>query len=252
MPVVLQELVFACAQSLQTICNPVDCYLPGSSVHGIFQARMLEWAIEPSSRGSSDPGIEPRSAALQADSLPLSHWGSPSFNSITQKKKSITPQGVFFLHQFSVLQPICLDCLVEISTLKPEKLNLWSVTSVELQDFHSWRMDLPSIYFCKPDTWESSLMPSFPLHIHSINWGIWILLLNYLESLHFWLSSLYWAGWKVCLGFSIRTVWIIISYWCWGPHSCNFSILAHFLHNLRRLKYNVHVEKCLKFKYIAQ
>ena len=31
------------AQSCPTICDPVDCSLPGSSIHGIFQARVLEW-----------------------------------------------------------------------------------------------------------------------------------------------------------------------------------------------------------------
>ena len=39
----------------------MDFSLPGSSVHGIFQARMLEWIALPSSRGSSWPGIEPNS-----------------------------------------------------------------------------------------------------------------------------------------------------------------------------------------------
>ena len=40
-------------QSCLTLCNPVDCSLPGSSVHGILQARILEWVAMPSSRGSS-------------------------------------------------------------------------------------------------------------------------------------------------------------------------------------------------------
>ena len=40
---------------LTTLCHPVDCSLPGSSGHGILQARMLEWAAVPSSRGSSRP-----------------------------------------------------------------------------------------------------------------------------------------------------------------------------------------------------
>ena len=31
------------AQLGQTLCNPMDCSLPGSSIHGIFQARVLEW-----------------------------------------------------------------------------------------------------------------------------------------------------------------------------------------------------------------
>ena len=36
-----------------TICNPMDCSLPGSSVHGILQARILEWVAMPFSRGAS-------------------------------------------------------------------------------------------------------------------------------------------------------------------------------------------------------
>ena len=36
-------------------CNPIDCTLPGSSVHGILQARILEWVAMPPSRGSSRP-----------------------------------------------------------------------------------------------------------------------------------------------------------------------------------------------------
>ena len=41
------------AQSCPTLCDPMDCSLPGSSVHGIFQARVLEWVAYPFSRGSS-------------------------------------------------------------------------------------------------------------------------------------------------------------------------------------------------------
>ena len=43
------------AQSCLTLCNPMDCSLPGSSVHGIFQARILEWVAISFSRGSSRP-----------------------------------------------------------------------------------------------------------------------------------------------------------------------------------------------------
>ena len=38
-----------------TFCNPMDCGLPGSSVHGILQARILEWVAVPFSRGSFKP-----------------------------------------------------------------------------------------------------------------------------------------------------------------------------------------------------
>ena len=47
-----------CAKSLQlcpTLCDLVDCSPPGSSVHRILQARILEWVAMPSSRGSSQP-----------------------------------------------------------------------------------------------------------------------------------------------------------------------------------------------------
>ena len=47
------------------------------TVHGILQARILEWVAVPFSRGSSDPGIELGSPALQADSLPMELSGKP-------------------------------------------------------------------------------------------------------------------------------------------------------------------------------
>ena len=42
-------------QSCLTLCNPMDCSPPGSSVHGILQAGILEWVAIPFSRGSSQP-----------------------------------------------------------------------------------------------------------------------------------------------------------------------------------------------------
>jgi len=49
--------VHACSviKSCPTFCDPMDCSLPGSSVHGIFQARTLEWVAISSTRGSSQP-----------------------------------------------------------------------------------------------------------------------------------------------------------------------------------------------------
>ena len=43
------------AQSCPTLCDPIDCSLPGSSLHGILQARVLEWVAISFSRGSSQP-----------------------------------------------------------------------------------------------------------------------------------------------------------------------------------------------------
>ena len=52
LPIFLQ--VFAkLLQSCPTLCDPMDCSPPGSSAHGVIQARILEWVTMPSSRGSS-------------------------------------------------------------------------------------------------------------------------------------------------------------------------------------------------------
>ena len=57
--------------------RPMDCSPPGSSLHGILQARILEWVAISFSRGSSQSKGKPASPALQADSLPLHHRGCP-------------------------------------------------------------------------------------------------------------------------------------------------------------------------------
>ena len=81
------------AQSCLTLCHPKDCSLPGSSVRGILQARVLEWVARPSSGGSSlQPGIEPESPVspgLQADSLQLSHQGSPQGYNMSHLSESV-------------------------------------------------------------------------------------------------------------------------------------------------------------------
>ena len=60
------------AQLCLILCNPMDCSPPGSSVHGIFQARILKRVAIASSRGCSKPSL----LHQQADSLLLSHLGS--------------------------------------------------------------------------------------------------------------------------------------------------------------------------------
>ena len=63
------EVKVKVAQSCPTLCNPMECSLPGSSVHGILQARILEWVEVPFTRRSSQPRIKPVSPSLQVDSL---------------------------------------------------------------------------------------------------------------------------------------------------------------------------------------
>ena len=65
-------------QSCPTLWDLMDYSLPDSSVHGILQARILEWIVMPFSPGNlPELGIKPRSPALQADSLPFEPPGKP-------------------------------------------------------------------------------------------------------------------------------------------------------------------------------
>ena len=70
--------VSAQAHSYSTLHNPMDCSLPGSSIHGISQARTVEWVVISFSRHLPSTGIEPAS-------LPLLHWQVDSYGCITQE-----------------------------------------------------------------------------------------------------------------------------------------------------------------------
>ena len=65
-----QKVKVFISETYPTLCDPMDCGLPGSSVHGILQVRVLEWVAMLSPPGNlPDPGVQPKSPALQADSL---------------------------------------------------------------------------------------------------------------------------------------------------------------------------------------
>ena len=97
---VLSLLALCCAVAsvVSDSLQPMDYSPPGASVHSILQARILECISVPSSRGSSQTGIEPiflESAALQADSLLTEPPGKPlTFinESLKMKKRQ---KGIF-------------------------------------------------------------------------------------------------------------------------------------------------------------
>jgi len=79
-----------------TLCDPVDCSLPGSSVHGILQARTLEWVAIPFSRGSSRP----------RDQTCISCTGSRFFtNCATWEVRPLDHQGIPSLGVLSITCP---------------------------------------------------------------------------------------------------------------------------------------------------
>ena len=78
-PGLVFECLCVCAKlilSCLVLCDTMDCSPPGSSVHGVLQAKILEWVAIPSPWDLPDPGIElasPEAPALQADFLLLSY-----------------------------------------------------------------------------------------------------------------------------------------------------------------------------------
>ena len=105
------------AQSCPALCDPTDWILPGSSVHGILQARILEWVTIPFPGYLLDPGIKPSSPTMQADSLtsepPLSAYLSRLYGR-GEKAPSWSlhfGRSLFSDSQFLPLPP----CLVPVS-----------------------------------------------------------------------------------------------------------------------------------------
>ena len=75
------------AQFCLTLCDPMDCSASGSSVHGILQARILEWVSIPFSL--ADLEIEPGSPALQVDSLSSELQGSLRGDRVTNRSEGL-------------------------------------------------------------------------------------------------------------------------------------------------------------------
>ena len=100
-----------CARSLQsclTLCHPMDCSPPDCSVHEILQARVLERGAMPSSRGLSDPGMEPMalmSPALAAGFFTTrATWEIPGLLCYTTLSKGL--KHLKILLSLAVLEPL--------------------------------------------------------------------------------------------------------------------------------------------------
>ena len=104
-PVKVKVLV---SQSCLTLCNPMDYILPGSSVHGILQARILEWVAIPFSRGSSPPRDRTHFCFFcigRRVLYRLSHLGNPIISLLWVKWEFISINGKKTTHCLSMLRP---------------------------------------------------------------------------------------------------------------------------------------------------
>ena len=117
-----------CAKLLQsclTLCDPMDCSLPGSSVHGISQARILEWVAMPSSRGSSRPRDPSRISYVSC-------IGSRFFTISAAREAPVFSQsGASNPRLKTMLLPIaCITCCTPLLALLP-KLHCLSMVALD-------------------------------------------------------------------------------------------------------------------------
>ena len=124
------------AQLCQTLWNPMECSFPGPSVHGILQARILEWVAIPFSRGSSPPKDRLGAPALQADSLlyePLLHVAQLYPTLCNPMNCSLPGSSVHGIFQARILKWVAIS--------------FWAITeALKLSIFHfySWRVFSPT------------------------------------------------------------------------------------------------------------
>ena len=116
------------AQSCLTLCDPMDCRPPGSSVHGILQARILEWVARPSSRGSFPPRNQTHIAYVSFIGrwvfTTSSTWESPCYlrtyvkwakNTVNHQKLPLTEHLFCAEHVLNVLHIFSHPSLAKIS-----------------------------------------------------------------------------------------------------------------------------------------
>ena len=104
-------------QLCPSLCDPMDYSLSGFSVHGILQARMLEWVAMPSSRGSSWPRDQTRVSCIAGGFFTAKSLGKPK-STILQLKNDLLIKRLFGIHLsvifYTVSELFCswnhLDC----------------------------------------------------------------------------------------------------------------------------------------------
>ena len=124
-------------QLCPTLCIPVDCSQPGSSVHGILQARVVERVAISSSRASSlTQGSNLCFLPCQVDSLPLCHLGSPL-------QRSSPNAGGYLSMTSDLIHPVS-------SSWVQTQDWLWGCQDfarVSLDSFFLWIVSIPKVWY---------------------------------------------------------------------------------------------------------
>ena len=139
--------VCLCSQSLshvQLFVTAMNCSPPGSSVHGIFQASILEWIAISSSRGSSQPRDQTCVSCI--DRWILYHWAitvNPSSFLL-----SYTMLSLVFKKAFSSIQVTQISCMIELKLMsRYQKVDFHVIFHKSYLDLvlnHDWKFQSPS------------------------------------------------------------------------------------------------------------
>ena len=135
-------------ESCLTLSHTMDWSLPGSSVHGILQAKIVEW-VAISSMGSSWPRIEPNVSCIagdSADSLPLSHQEACVRFREVKRRRQHSPQGWHSELSFRTSQGY------EVSRWAEKRAEAWSPRSLPVRQGAGESCVIPpngSVFTCK-------------------------------------------------------------------------------------------------------
>ena len=111
--------------SCLTLCNAMHCSPPGSSVHGISQARILEWIAISFSKGSSQ-GSNIHFLHWQADSLPLCHLGRPYKSMLLPQFVIPYPSLTVSTSLFSMSVSLFLPCKQALLSMRFSRQEYWN------------------------------------------------------------------------------------------------------------------------------
>ena len=95
-------------KSCLTLCDPMDCSQPGSSVHGICQVRILEWVVVPFSTDFANPRIKPASSELAGGFFTTEPLGRPMISNLfsMEGKTSIEYIHLFLITRYHTIREI--------------------------------------------------------------------------------------------------------------------------------------------------
>ena len=144
------------AQSRLTLCDSMDCSPPGSPLHGILQARILEWVPMPSSSRSCQPKAQNQVSVLCAASLPSEPPGIPYFTS--SKSQILTSFNEWEKHR-DITDLWGWLISVQLGVCLPQK---WQLASLVL--FLSSHLG----HYIKQERWRQQ--QSWDIHMKEVNY----------------------------------------------------------------------------------